>query len=261
LRDADVVETELMLADLDSLEKREAALTKKARGGDKEAKETLAVVEPILAALREGRPARSVPFNGEAEARVRLLQLLTAKPLLYVCNVDEASAGNGNAWSAKVAAKAAAEGAETAIISAAIEAELAEITDAAEKAAFLAELGLHETGLARAITAGYKLLGLLTFFTAGPKESRAWTVAAGSKAPQAAGCIHSDFERGFIRAETIAYADYVALGGEQACRMREKCARKAATTSSRTATSCCSASTSEPRRRHRPSDPVLFLIG
>ncbi len=218
LRDADVVETELMLADLESLEKRQAALVKKARGGEKEAREALTVIEPILEALREGRPARAVPFGAGERERVRLLQLLTAKPLLYVCNVDEGSAAGGNAWSAKVAERAAAERAEVVAVSAAIEAELAEIADPEERAAFLNDLGLSETGLARVITAGYKLLGLLTFFTAGPKESRAWTVPAGSRAPQAAGCIHSDFERGFIRAETIACEDYIALGGEQACR-------------------------------------------
>ncbi len=218
IRDADVVDTELMLADLESLERRATALTKKARSGEREAKEALLLVEPVLAALRDGRPARSVPSPVEDPEAIRRLQLLTAKPVLYVCNVDEAAAAAGNAAAAAVAARAADEGAGTVVVSAAIEAELAEIDDAKDRAELLESLGLAEAGLARVIRAGYALLDLITFFTCGPKETRAWTVRRGATAPEAAGCIHSDFERGFIRAETIAYDDFVALGGEQAAR-------------------------------------------
>ncbi len=218
LRDAEIIETELMLADLESLERRAPALEKRARVGDKEAKALLAVIEPLLAALRAGRPARTVAFSGEEAKLAKDLQLLTAKPQLYVCNVEEASAATGNAWSAKVAAKAAAEGAASVVISAAIEAEVAQLADAADKAEFLASLGLDEPGLAKLIRAGYGLLGLVTFFTVGPKEARAWTVREGARAPEAAGVIHTDFERGFIRAETIAYDDFVACGGEQGAR-------------------------------------------
>ncbi len=218
LNDADVIETELMLADLESLEKRETALTKKSRGGDQDARDTLAVIEPILTALRQGKPARTVTFDADRQKLVRGLQLLTSKPVLFVCNVDEASAATGNALSGRVAERAAVDGANVVVVSARIEAELAEIADPEERAAFLQDLGLGESGLARIIVAGYRLLHLLTFFTAGPKESRAWTINTGTKAPQAAGVIHSDFERGFIRAEAIAYEDFVALGGEQASR-------------------------------------------
>jgi len=218
LRDAETVETELMLADLESLEKRETGLSKRAKGGDKEAKEQLAVIEPALAVLREGKPARTAELTPEQVRPFKMLQLLTGKPVLYVCNVEEGSAATGNALSAKVAAKAEAEGAAHVVISAAIEAEVAQLDDEEERQAFLADLGLEETGLARVIRAGYGLLDLLTFFTAGPKEARAWTVRRGAKAPEAAGVIHSDFERGFICAETIAFDDYVALGGEQAAK-------------------------------------------
>jgi len=217
LRDAEIIETELMIADMESLERRQVPLTKKARGGDREAKEALPVVEQALAGLRDGRPARRVRVAEEERKAFRSLQLLTAKPVLYVCNVDEAAA-TGNALSEAVAARAAEEGAESVVISARIEAELAELADAGERAAYLDSLGLHETGLDRVIRAGYHLLDLITFFTAGPKESRAWTVRRGAKAPAAAGAVHTDFERGFIRAETIAYADFIALGGEQAAR-------------------------------------------
>ncbi|RVU06208.1 redox-regulated ATPase YchF [Novosphingobium umbonatum] len=218
ISDAETVETELMLSDLESLEKRVPAAQKKATQGDKEAKITASVLGQALELLREGKPARLTEPKDEDEARVfAQAQLLTAKPVLYVCNVEEESAANGNAFSEKVFAKAKAEGATAVIVSAAIEADLIGM-EAEERAEFLSELGLKETGLARIIRAGYDLLGLLTFFTVGPKEARAWTVAKGSKAPQAAGAIHSDFERGFIRAETIAYDDYVTLGGEAACR-------------------------------------------
>jgi ribosome-binding ATPase len=226
LDDIETVETELMLADLDSLERRTDGLTKKARGGDKEAKAMLALCERAAAALRDGHPARTLEID-PGDARLwRQMQLLTAKPVMYVCNVDEDSAASGNALSVKVAALAERQGAVSVVISAAIEAEVAQLADAAEKAAFLASLGLEETGLARIIRAGYALLGLITFFTAGPKESRAWTIRAGTKAAQAAGVIHTDFERGFICAETIGYDAYIAHGGEQgakdAGRMRQE---------------------------------------
>ena len=216
--DAETVETELMLSDLESLEKRVPAMVKKASQGDKEAKIGASVLGQALDLLREGKPARLVKPKDEDEARVLAqAQLLTAKPVLYVCNVDEASAADGNAFSAAVAAKAAAEGAASVVISAAIEAEISQI-DPADRAAFLSDMGLSETGLARVVRAGYGLLHLLTYFTAGPKETRAWTIPAGTKAPQAAGVIHGDFERGFIRAETIAYDDFIRLGGEAGAR-------------------------------------------
>jgi GTP-binding protein YchF len=217
IRDAEIVETELMLADLESLEKRVDAAAKKAKGGDKEAKALVDAAEPALEALRAGKPARTAKISKELEPTFRQLQLLTSKPVLYVCNVEEAAAADGNAHSAKVAAMAKAEGAEMVVISAAIEAEVAQL-DPAEKQEFLASLGLTEPGLARVIRAGYKLLDLITFFTVGPKEARAWTVHRGAKAPEAAGVIHTDFERGFIRGETIAYDDYVACNGEQGAK-------------------------------------------
>ena len=216
LRDAETVETELMLADMDSLEKRQQGLVKRARGGDKEATAQLALIEPILAALAAGRPARSAIPAGEAEA-ARRLQLMTTKPVLYVCNVEEASAATGNALSEKVAARAAAEGARAVVVSAAIEAEISQM-EGPDRGEFLESLGLADSGLDRVIRAGYELLGLITYFTAGPKETRAWTITRGTLAPQAAGVIHGDFERGFIAAETIAFDDYVALGGEAGAR-------------------------------------------
>ncbi|MGH6786953.1 MAG: redox-regulated ATPase YchF [Novosphingobium sp.] len=212
--DAETVETELMLSDLESLEKRVPAAQKKAAQGDKEAKLLAAVLHPALELLREGKPARlALPSDEEERRAFSQAQLLTAKPVLYVCNVEEEAAASGNAHSAAVFAKAKAEGAEAVIVSAAIESELTGMDDD-ERMVFLEEMGLHETGLARVIRAGYELLHLITFFTVGPKEARAWTVAKGAKAPDAAGEIHSDMQRGFIRAETIAYDDYVALGGE-----------------------------------------------
>ncbi|MBV8095926.1 MAG: redox-regulated ATPase YchF [Acetobacteraceae bacterium] len=216
IRDAETVETELMLADLESLEKRMAGLQKRARGGDKESAAQLALIEPIIAALQEGRPARASIEPGQ-EPAVRRLQLLTSKPVLYVCNVEESAVATGNAYSDRVAARAKAEGARAVLVSAAIEAEVAQLPES-DRAAFLADLGLHESGLDRVIRAGYDLLGLTTFFTVGPKEARAWTIVSGTKAPQAAGVIHGDFERGFIACETIAYEDYVALGGEAGAR-------------------------------------------
>jgi GTP-binding protein YchF len=218
LRDIETIETELMLADLDSLERRVTAAEKKARGADKEAKAQLEVMQPVLAALRDGKPARAVELDAEQRKILGTLQLLTAKPVLFVCNVDEASAATGNAQSARVAEHAKAQGAVSVVISAAIEAEVAQLADEAEKKEFLESLGLEETGLARVIRAGYSLLDLVTYFTVGPKEARAWTIRRGTKAPQAAGVIHTDFEKGFIRAETIAYADYVACSGEQGAK-------------------------------------------
>jgi GTP-binding protein YchF len=217
IRDAETVETELMLADLESLERRALHMVKRARGGEKEAKMQLAVVDPVLAALRDGKPVRDVTIGLEQQKALKALQLLSAKPVLYIANVDEGTAAFGNSESRRVAEYATARGARSVMISAAIEAELAQLTDA-EKDEFLASLGLAETGLARVIRAGYALLRLVTFFTAGPKEAHAWTVERGTKAPQAAGKVHTDFERGFIRAETIAYADFAAYGGEQGAR-------------------------------------------
>ena len=222
VRDAETVETELMLADLDSLERRLPALQKRARGADRDAQAQVALMEPILAALQEGRPARTAiaPADGPAASR---LQLMTSKPVLYVCNVEEAAAAEGNAFSARVAARAAAEGAGVVTVSAAIEAEVSQLPEA-DRREFLDGLGLQDSGLDRVIRAGYALLGLITYFTVGPKETRAWTIVQGTKAPQAAAAIHNDFERGFIACETIAYDDYVALGGEagakEAGRMR-----------------------------------------
>ncbi|HEX8365345.1 MAG TPA: redox-regulated ATPase YchF [Allosphingosinicella sp.] len=214
IADAETVETELMLADLDGLEKRVPNLVKKAQQGDKEAKVQASVLGQALELLRDSKPARLVqPRDAEEKVALERAQLLTAKPVLYVCNVDEADAAGGNAHSARVFGKAAAEGAGAVIVSAAIEAEI--VTMAPEdRGEFLHDLGLEEAGLSRVIRAGYDLLHLITFFTAGPKEARAWTVEKGAKAPRAAGVIHSDFERGFIRAETIAFEDFVRCGGE-----------------------------------------------
>jgi len=218
LSDAEVVETELLLSDLDSLEKRVENARRRATGGDKEAKALVSVLGQALELLKDGKPARLTQPGDDEEARLLAqAQLLTAKPVLYVCNVAEEDVATGNAMTEAVFAKAAAEGAEAVVVSAAIEAELVAMP-ADERAEYLAELGLEESGLSRVIRAGYKLLGLKTFFTAGPKEARAWTFPDGAKAPQAAGEIHTDFERGFIRAETIAFDDYVALGGEAPAR-------------------------------------------
>ena len=217
IEDADTIETEVMLADLESLERRLPILEKKIRGQEREAKKTLELVERVLPLLREGRPARLAEIEDDERAAFRALGLLTAKPVLYVCNVDEDAAATGNAYSARVEERARAEGAGCVIISAKIEAELAELGPE-ERRAYLTELGLAEPGLNRLIREGYKLLDLITYFTAGPKEARAWTVPVGTRAPQAAGVIHTDFEKGFIRAETIAYEEYVALGGEAGAR-------------------------------------------
>jgi ribosome-binding ATPase len=217
LADIETIDTELMLADLDSLERRADALEKKAKGGDKETRATLDLVGRALTLLRDGKPARLVEVKPEEEKMFRGLGLLTSKPVLYVCNVEEAAAATGNAFSKRVEDRARAENAGVVVISAQIEAEIA-VLPPAERSDYLDAIGLKEPGLDRLIRAGYDLLHLVTFFTAGPKEARAWTITRSTKAPQAAGVIHTDFERGFIRAETIAYDDYVRLGGEAGAR-------------------------------------------
>jgi GTP-binding protein YchF len=215
--DAETVETELMLADLESLERRIVPIEKKAKGGEKEAKEQFALMSKAIALLREGKPARQAELSPEEREPYRQLGLMTQKPVLYVCNVDEGSAAHGNEFSRRVEEKAKREGAKSVVISARIEEEVAQLA-AAEREEFLQSIGLDEPGLNRMIRAGYDLLGLITFFTVGPKEARAWTVTKGSRAPQAAGVIHTDFEHGFIRAETIAYDDYIAGNGEAGAR-------------------------------------------
>ena len=223
VRDAETVETELMLDELENMEKRIVPIQKKAQAGDKESKSWLEVMTPALEALRNGQPARSAtPTDPEQLKYFRQLCLLTGKPVLYVCNVDEASAATGNAYSEQVAQMAQQQGNACVIISAAIEAEVAQLTDNAEQKEFLDTLGLTETGLNRIIKAGYRLLGLETFFTSGPKEAHAWTMRRGITAPQAAGIIHTDFERGFIRAEVVSYNDYVACKGESGARENGK---------------------------------------
>ena len=217
IADIETIETELMLADLDSLEKRVDTLEKKAKGNDKEAKETLSLINRALALLREGKPARFVERKPEEEDLFHSLGLLTSMPVLYACNVDEASAATGNDFSRKVEERAKQEGAVAVVISAKIESEIA-MLPSGERADYLAAVRLKETGLDRLVRAGYALLHLVTYFTAGPKETRAWTITQGTKAPKAAGVIHSDFERGFIRVETIGYNDYVAAGGEAGAR-------------------------------------------
>lgn len=212
--DAETVETELLIADLESLERRVELLQKKAKGNDRDALQRLPVMARALESLKAGEPARRITVAPDERRIFRELHLLTSKPVLYVCNVDEDSAATGNAHSERVAAWAQDQSARNVVISAAIEAELAALTDPTEKQEFLESLGLEETGLSRIIREGYALLNLITFFTAGPTEARAWTVAAGSRAPEAAGTIHTDFEHGFIRAETISYDAYVSCGGE-----------------------------------------------
>ena len=218
IRDAETVETELMLADLESLEKRVEPLIKKTRGNDKDAVQQLAIIERVLDALREGKPARTVDIAADDQRLFQMLQLLTSKPVLYVCNVDEGDAASGNDFTARVDKYADENGAGSIVVSAKIEAEVVQLTDEAERQEFLEALGLEETGLARLIRAGYQLLGLITYFTAGPKEARAWTIETATKAPAAAGVIHTDFEKGFICAETIAYDDFTGLGGEIPCK-------------------------------------------
>ena len=217
LGDLEIIETELMLADLESLERRRVQVEKRAKGGDKESQLTLKLIDLALAPLRAGRPARVAEVSKEDKKAWDMLQLLTALPALYVANVDEGSAADGNDLSAQVAQRAKADGAETVVISAQIESEIA-VLDDAEQTEFLETLGLEEPGLNRLIRGAYTLLGLQTYFTVGPKEARAWTIHVGDTAPQAAGVIHTDFEKGFIRAETVAYDDYVALKGEAGAR-------------------------------------------
>ncbi len=217
LDDLDIIDTELMIADLESLEKRVSGLEKRAKGGDKESTSTLRLVKLALDELNAGRPARAAKVSEDDEKAWRMLQLLTTKPALYVCNVEEASAGTGNGYSAQVAERAKRDGAKAVVISAQIESEIA-MLDAEERTEFLETLGLEEPGLNRLIREAYSLLGLRTYFTAGPKETRAWTIPVGATGPQAAGVIHTDFEKGFIRAETIAFEDYVRLGGEAGAR-------------------------------------------
>jgi hypothetical protein len=225
IADLEIIETELMLADLESLEKRVVNLEKRAKTGDKESATALRLVRLALDELNAGRPARRADVPAEDAKAWAMLQLLTSKPALYVCNVEEESAGTGNALSARVAERAAQEGAKAVVISAQIEAEVA-LLDPEERTEFLTSLGLEEPGLNRLIREAYALLGLQSYFTVGPKEARAWTITIGTTAPQAAGVIHGDFEKGFIRAETIAYDDYVRLNGEQgakdAGRMRQE---------------------------------------
>lgn len=223
VRDAATIETELMLADLDSLEKRIIPVEKKAKSGDKEAKAMLAVMQPALQALRDGKLAKTArPEDMEAAKLFDQMYLLTAKPVLYVCNVDEEHAASGNEYSEAVQKMAREQGNACVIISANIEAEVAQLTDPQEQNEFLQTLGLTQTGLNRIIKAGYTLLGLETFFTCGPKEVHAWTMKKGTSAPAAAGIIHSDFERGFIRAEVVSYDDYVAFNGEAGARENGK---------------------------------------
>lgn len=217
LADAEIVETELMLSDMESLEKRIGPLEKRLRGQDKDAKLTLELVKRALDVLREGQPARHVELADDEKKAFKALNLLTSKPALYICNVDEDSAANGNEMTKQVEEYAKAQNARMVIISAEIESELSQLEDDEQKE-YLESLGLEEAGLNRIIREGYKLLNLQTYFTVGPKEARAWTVAVGTKAPKAAGVIHSDFERGFIRAQTIAYDDFIALGGENAAK-------------------------------------------
>jgi GTP-binding protein YchF len=216
LRDIEVVETELMLSDLESLERRLYQAQKRARGGDKESIGLVALMEPLVAALQDGKAVREVIPPGEEEA-VKRLQLLTSKPVLYVCNVEEAAAATGNAFSDRVRAWAATQGARAIVVSAAIEAEVSQLP-AADRKEFLDGMGLTQSGLDQVIRAGYELLELLTYFTCGPKETHAWTITKGTRAPQAAAVIHKDFERGFIACETIAYPDFIACRGEQGAK-------------------------------------------
>jgi GTP-binding protein YchF len=217
INDIETIETELMLADLESLEKRVVATEKKAKGGDKESKELLDLMNRCLVLLRDGKPARLARVDAEERKTFATLGLLSSKPVLYVCNVEEAAADKGNDFADKVKGRAKEEGAVAVVVSAKIESEIA-VLPAAEQADYLEAVGLEEPGLNRVIRAGYQLLGLVTYFTVGPKEARAWTIERGTKAPQAAGVIHTDFEKGFIRAETVAYEDYVACNGESGAR-------------------------------------------
>lgn len=214
VRDAEIVETELMLADMDSVERQINTLSKKAKSGDKDSKEQLSILERVKVALDAGKPARTVEIADDERKAFRMLQLLTSKPVLYVLNVAEEDAAEGNEWTKKAQAMAAEQGAGSVIITASIESEIAQLATEEEKKEFLETIGLAEPGLNKIIRAGNELLGLQTYFTVGPKEARAWTIRKGAKGPEAAGVIHSDFERGYIKAEVIAYKDFVDLGGE-----------------------------------------------
>lgn len=218
LRDIATIDTELMLADMESVARQIDNISRKAKSGDKDLKAQLELMERVKAALDEGKPARTVNVDEDQKRTMRLLQMMTAKPVLYACNVNEGDAATGNEWTKKVEAMAAEQGAQCVVICAKIESEIAQLDTAEEKKEFLATMGLEEPGLNKIIRAGYQLLGLQTFFTVGPKEARAWTMRKGAKAPEAAGCIHTDFEKGFIKAEVIAMADYLTLGGEQPCK-------------------------------------------
>lgn len=219
IRDAEIIETELMLADMESLERQIESNGRKAKSGDKDLVLQVEVMKKAKAVLDEGEPARTIDLSDEDEIKAfQMLQLLTSKPILYVCNVSEDDAATGNEWSVKVNEMAKAQGSETVIICASIEEEIAQLESAEDKTEFLETMGLDESGLDKIIKAGYELLGLQTYFTCGPKETRAWTVRKGAKAPEAAGCIHTDFEKGFIKAEVIAMDDYITLGGEQPCK-------------------------------------------
>ena len=222
IRDAEIIETELMLADMESLERQMTNAAKKARSGDKEVQAQLTLMERAKALLDEGKPARMLDMDADEEKAFKLLQLLTAKPILYVCNVKEEDAADGNEHSRHVANMAAEQGAQAVVICAAIESEIAQLDSEEEKAEFLETMGLVEPGLNKIIRAGFKLLGLQTYFTAGPKEARAWTIPVTAKAPQAAGVIHTDFEKGFIKAEVIAFDDYIAAQGEQGAKEQGK---------------------------------------
>ena len=223
IHDAEVVETELLLADIESLEKRLPGTQKKAKGGDKDAADQAVLMEKVLKVLNANQPARTVPLRDESERKVlNQLLLLTSKPVMFVCNVDEGSAATGNALSKKVEAIAAERGVPCVVVSAKIEAEISMLPTPEDKKDFLAAIGLDETGLSRVIKAGYQILDLVTYFTVGPKEARAWTIPSGTLAPQAAGVIHTDFEHGFIRAETVSYEDYVTLGGEAGAKKAGK---------------------------------------
>lgn len=218
LRDIEIIETELVLADLESVEKRIPALEKKLRAQDKEAKIQMELLKRVLVLLAEGRPAREMEVSEDDQKQFRMLQLITAKPVMYVCNVAEDDAAEGNGYSAKVMERANKEGASCVVVSARIEEEISALESDEEKKEFLESIGLEETGLSRVIRKGYELLGLITFFTIGPKEAHAWTVTAGSPAPKAAGAIHTDFEKGFIRSETISYDDFIKYNGEQGAK-------------------------------------------
>ncbi len=223
LRDEEVIETELMLADMESLGKQIATIERRAKAGDKETKGQYEYMLRLKEALDQGKPARTVPVENEDQARwMKLCQLITSKPVLYVCNVKEQDAAQGNQWTRSVMEMAAKKGAQAVVISAAIESEIAQLESEAEKNEYISAMGLDEPGLNKVIAAGYKLLNLQTYFTCGPKETRAWTVRKGAKAPEAAGCIHTDFERGFIRAEVIAFDDYISCNGEIGAKEKGK---------------------------------------